>query len=144
MEYKKYKEVAGLLKNMEEEQSEVLRRSPADLSHLWTEGFSLSKEITLKDLMLAFSNVVKNRSREHKVHFVSRDPIPLALKINEIYEIVKNHGSDVFFSGLFTSESSDIELVVTFLAVLELLKMNRITAVQEELFGEIVLAYRGD
>jgi segregation and condensation protein A len=144
MEYKKYKEIADLLKNMEEEQAAVLERSPEDLTPLWPEDFSLSKEITLRELVMAFSDVIKRHRGEPKVHFVSRDPIPLALKIDEIYEMMKHRRTKVFFSRLFTVGSSEAELVVTFLAVLELIKMNKITAVQEELFGEIVMAYRRD
>jgi segregation and condensation protein A len=41
------------------------------------------------------------------------------------------------FSGLITDKSTRIEIVVTFLAMLELIKRYRISAVQSELFGDI-------
>ena len=55
----------------------------------------------------------------------------------------KNHGSPMrsiqrmTFSGLITEKATRIEIVVTFLAMLELIKRYRISAVQNELFGEI-------
>jgi segregation and condensation protein A len=41
------------------------------------------------------------------------------------------------FSGLIAEKATRIEIVVTFLAMLELIKRYRISAVQNELFGEI-------
>ncbi|NOH03494.1 MAG: segregation/condensation protein A [Chloroflexi bacterium] len=41
------------------------------------------------------------------------------------------------FSGLVTDKATRVEIVVTFLALLELIKRYRVTAKQEQLFGDI-------
>ena len=48
------------------------------------------------------------------------------------------------FSGLITDKSTRIEIVVTFLAMLELIKRYHISAVQNELFGEIEFQKMGE
>ncbi|HOA81378.1 MAG TPA: segregation/condensation protein A, partial [Defluviitaleaceae bacterium] len=47
-----------------------------------------------------------------------------------------------FFSRLYDKRTPKIEIITTFLAVLELVKMKRINAVQEKQFGEIVITCR--
>jgi segregation and condensation protein A len=143
VEYKKFKDIALILREKEEEQSKIFKRPPEDLSFLWPEGFSIS-EVTLKDLVMAFSDLMKRKTRENKVHTVLKDPVPLEKKIREVFQVVSRSKAGVFFSRLFDHRRSRVELIVTFLAVLELIKMNRIKAIQERLFGEIVLVYKGD
>jgi segregation and condensation protein A len=48
------------------------------------------------------------------------------------------------FSGLITDKATRVEIVVTFLAMLELIKRYHITAVQTELFGDIEFEKSGD
>jgi segregation and condensation protein A len=81
------------------------------------------------------------KNQEGKLHTVSKDPYPLAKKVKEIYKIIASKSS-VLFSKLFNKKCSKLELIVTFLAILELIKMNKIIAAQERLFDEIVVTSR--
>ena len=49
------------------------------------------------------------------------------------------HESGMTFSGLLSESRTRLEIVVTFLAVLELIKRREIAAEQKETFGEITL-----
>jgi segregation and condensation protein A len=64
-------------------------------------------------------------------------------KIEFITSTMKNI-QRMTFSGLITDKSTRIEIVVTFLAMLELIKRYHISAVQNELFGEIEFEKMGE
>lgn len=140
VEYKKYKEIAEILKEKEEEQRKILKRQPQDLSYLWNGEFTISG-LNFKDLSSIFSSLMKRCHQEEKVHTVSRDPYPLSKRIGEIYKIISKK-SKVLFSKLFHGRYSKQELIVTFLAVLELIKMNKIKAAQERPFDDILMTTR--
>lgn len=142
-EYKKFKAIASILDEMQAEQRAIFKRPPEDMTSWWSEEFTLSEKTTIKDLIEAFSNAMKKHPKEPKSHLVTRDPIPLTSKIRELDRLVKFQRR-VYFSRLFTARSSEAELIVTFLAVLELIKVDKIRAFQQRLFGEIVMEYRGD
>ncbi|MDK2878368.1 MAG: segregation and condensation protein [Thermoanaerobacteraceae bacterium] len=140
VEYKKYKDIAEVLKNREEEQRKLFKRVPEDLSYLWNGEFTISN-VNLENMKFIFSNLIMKKNQEGKLHTVSKDPYPLAKKVKEIYKIIASKSS-VLFSKLFNKKCSKLELIVTFLAILELIKMNKIIAAQERLFDEIVVTSR--
>ena len=107
---------------------------------MWADEIPLS-EITFEDLKLAFKSVMSKKKPEEKVSKITKDPIPLSRKVMEIYRTLKQK-SKIFFSKLYDKKTSKLEIITTFLAVLELVKMKRINAFQEKQFGEIVLTYR--
>lgn len=141
LEYKKYKELSFILKTKEQEQWKIFKRPPEDLSHLWSDDFSLSN-ISLRDLKFSFISIMNNTKSTIEIPKITKDPMPLSTKIREIYKTLRLLNSKVPFSKLYDYKTSRIEIVVTFLAVLELIKMNRILAAQEKQFGEIVLTCR--
>ena len=141
LEYKKYKEISIVLKTKEQEQELIFKRPPEDLSSMWVEDFPLS-EITFEDLKSTFESVMDKKMPEEKVSKITKDPMRLSRKIMEVYRTLKQLKSKVFFSKLYGHKTSKIEKIITFLAVLELIKMNRIFAAQEKQFGEIVLICR--
>ncbi|NLZ52154.1 MAG: segregation/condensation protein A [Thermoanaerobacteraceae bacterium] len=140
LEYKKFKEIAVHLRNKEQGQQLIFKRPPEDLSLMWTYEIPLA-EITFEDLKSAFISVMSKEKPEEKVSKVSRDPMPLSRKVIEVYRMLRQK-SKLFFSRLYEKKTSKVEIIMTFLAVLELVKMNRINAVQEKQFGEIVLTCR--
>lgn len=143
VEYKKFKAISLELKKREEEQALILKKKPEDLSHIWPEDFVLS-DLTLDDLINAFVSLLSKEKPRDETYHVSQDPLPLPIRIKELYKLLKELKKKVFFSQLFGDEASKSEVIVTFLAVLELVKRNKILAAQDRMFGEIALTYRGD
>ncbi|AEE91510.1 Segregation and condensation protein A [Tepidanaerobacter acetatoxydans Re1] len=141
LEYKKFKEISLALKAKEEEQKLILKKPPEDLSYVWATDFSISK-ISLEDLKSSFISVMNKKKPEEKISKITKDSMPLSHKITEVYKTLKRLKSQVRFSKLFSYDASKTEIIMTFLAILELIKMNRILAAQEKQFGEIVLTCR--
>jgi segregation and condensation protein A len=132
--YKRYKEIAGwLVERQENNLRTYLRVAPPpkveaklDLSNLTLEGLLAAAES-------AFS---KSQKKEALGTIISAPRVTIREKIEYITRTMKNI-QRMTFSGLITDKATRIEIVVTFLALLELIKRYKISAVQNELFGDI-------
>ena len=69
---------------------------------------------------------------------IRREPISLEQKVRSVLSYAREH-RHFKFSDVLERESDRLEIVVAFLAVLELMKMGRIHLVQEKLFDEMQL-----
>jgi len=129
LEYQKFKEAAQVLSRREELFSQVhYRFAPA----FDKEDYVL--DASLFDLIEGFRNVLKELPGDVKE--IVYQEIPIEEKIREILDMLE--GKDyVTFRDILARQSSQIALVVCFLAILELIRLKQILARQPELFGEI-------
>ena len=142
VEYKKYKEFASMLKGIEEN-NEIYFKSPEIIDDLEENKDIFFKNITLDGLMHAFSNIVKvheNRYNERSVipKNIDYDEYRIEDKMDDITRLLKLKKSAPL-DAFFTKAESKMELIVIFLAVLELIKERFITVIQYESFGDIFL-----
>lgn len=139
VEYKKFKDAAGQLSLMEMLQGEsfgyggegpVFEKSAADA------GQALA-DVGLFDLLTAFQEVLARASEIPLGHL---KPITWSVpdKMRMIVEMTGEKGH-VAFSHLFQEESPRGEVIVTFLALLELIRMHRILLQQNAPFHEILI-----
>ncbi len=144
IEYKKYKDIAAVLQLKEKNQSKVFKRPPQDLSYLCNnEEFSLTG-VTFADLKSCYLSILKKKNRDKRIHPVSKDPFPLIKKVREVYNILLTYKKNVYFSQLLKkTRKTKLEIIVTFLAILELEKMNKILASQERPFEDIIVEIKG-
>lgn len=97
-------------------------------------------EVSLTDLMSAFAKVLQRATAP--VYEVKAEPWTVEMKVTELRMLLTLR-RQVRFLELFTAEKSKLELVVTFLALLELMRQRCARAVQERSFGDIMIAYHG-
>lgn len=141
--YKQIKEAADNLLVLEQRQQNIFGSSGAilvseeDLKEEKTLG-----EIGLFDLIDAFNEVL---SRTTLPPIGEIEPIKWSVpdKIDMIIRLTSND-KKVRFSELFNEKSPRGEIIVTFLALLELLRLRQITAVQDASFTEIVITQIGE
>jgi len=122
VEYKKYKQAAKVLMgNFENEK--ILIRNDSQI-----------------ELIIAFTRLTKEIDTSiFKVLEIEK--ISIDDKIEEINDyLFKN--DELMFSSLFSGESTKYELIITFLALLELVKMKKILILQHKLFGDIKIIKR--
>ena len=101
-------------------------------------------ELTLEDLILAAREILGgNGSLAPLSQVVSIPRITIRQKINTIIEYLRSSGS-VTFEKLLSVKNNRLEIVVTFLAMLELVKRHIVGANQTALFGEIELHSEGE
>lgn len=126
------------------EAAEALRAREQEMARIYTRGFFAEEPggppplqgLTLEDLVRAFQEVLKE---EWNWREVPREEIPLREKVREISFLLGRSPGGIRFRDLFTRGGSRREVVVTFLALLELMRRGRAVAVQEGLFGEILI-----
>lgn len=135
LEYEKFKEAAEFLRDKETERRKYFNRPAADLGPVET-----YLEASIFDLISAFKTALKDVPKD--IFFeVVKDEFTVEEKIHDLLHIFLEEGK-VSLRKLFTQAKSKVEIVVTFLAILELIKMKEVVAVQDELFGEISITRR--
>lgn len=138
-EYEQFKTVAQLLAELHALQHQHFGRQPgtaaADLG-VETQPAEAPLEVSLADLMGAFGKVLAKATAP--VYEVAAEPWTVEMKVQEL-RVLLSVRHQVRFLELFTLQQTKLELVVTFLALLELMRQRAARAIQERLFGEIII-----
>ncbi|WP_059171005.1 segregation/condensation protein A [Bacillus sp. FJAT-27445] len=148
IEYKKFKEAAHGLKEFEEERSLIYTKAPSDLSEFQKEAITqraLPPTVSLYDMLGAFQKLMRRKRLQKPLATkIARQEISIEKRMDEILDLLSDKAKGVDFYDLFPLPEKDY-IVVTFLAVLELMKRNEIIAEQTENFGgiHIIPAQRG-
>ncbi|MBI5555727.1 MAG: segregation/condensation protein A [Elusimicrobia bacterium] len=132
LDYKRFKEVAKALEIKEIEQQKVFTRPAQKMERIGDEEYII--EASLFDLLDAFKNVLKASNT------MVREIIQEEVRIEERVRIIREKLTEkesLTFEEIFTPESTRMEMVVTFLAMLELIKMKEIRILQTRLFDKI-------
>jgi segregation and condensation protein A len=136
LEYQKYKEAAGKLQERDLLDRDVFVRDglEEDLSTFEEEGPWI--EASLFDLIGAMEDVLKKETSAREAFEVIRERISIQDKIALIMKRVKEE-KGITFTSLFEGMVETYEIVVTFLALLELMRIRALKVLQSQLFGEI-------
>jgi len=134
VEYKKFKEAAARLGEREALQSSLYGRM-AEAEPVAERPLG---EVSVFDLINAFNNVLKRVNKQEDLREIFEENFTVSDKIDLIMKMTAS-GVALAFSELFTDAVSRAEIVVTFLALLELVRIKQIRCVQDEVFGEIEL-----
>ncbi|GAA5346548.1 condensin subunit ScpA [Planifilum fimeticola] len=143
LEYKKYKQLAEVLREFESRRSRVYTRPPADLSAYAQEENPVGN-LTPDDLFQAFVEVLSDRRREPPITRIVREEISVGDRMEELLHLLSENGGTVRFSRLLRRKATREQIVTTFLALLELMKMKRVICRQEQLFDEIIIVAVGE
>lgn len=139
LEYKKMVKAARNFKELEEERSRVFSRPVPDREKEFR-GEPIF-ELNLYEVMKAFREVI-TEFEATSVSEVEPEAFTIEEKIDLILSLIESKGQ-LTFQELFAGSKSRLEVVVTFIALLELMKRTRIKARQEKAFGEIWI-YKSD
>lgn len=134
LEYKKFKEAAGDLFTMEIRQKDVFKRG-ASLFDMPEDSSGSCFEASLFDLITAFNKILKDIPKE-VFYEVIKDEFTVEGKMHDIFHMLVNKPL-LLFSELFANAKTKFEVVTIFLAILELIRLKEIVAVQEMVFGDI-------
>jgi segregation and condensation protein A len=135
IEYKKFKEAASELHARELIQERIFTRDGKTSGQMGDGPLRLA-EVGIFQLINAFQNVIKRVDAREDLREIFGEHFTVADKIDIILQRVAE-GERVRFSELFGEIASRIEVVVTFLALLELIRLRQIQAIQPDPFGEI-------
>ncbi len=138
VEYKQFKDAAGFLEIQELREENIFDAVPPGVIFEQEEPPSVSMEdVSLFDLIAAFNEVLKNAPQE-ELGYVESDRFTVADKIDSILVMTRTRAK-IGFRELLEGMASRNEIICSFLALLELLKLQQVKATQDGRFGEIVI-----
>ena len=138
IEYEKYKEITKDFKKLEEERKTIYTKAPENLNEIFHQKFTNDTDTTIDDLTNAFLEFLKRKNMEK----------PITTRITNKEYSVKKRKSDiknllsqkkkVEFTELFEKYNKSY-IIVTFLAILELVHEEDITITQDSNFSKIII-----
>jgi segregation and condensation protein A len=142
LEYQKFKDAAEELSVLDQLGRDVYTREPDEeeiQKAARDSGIELVHfaEVGIFQLLDAFKDVLE-RAKDTDWHDVTLDRISITEKVSSIMEKMRDKES-ISFMELFEGEMTKMDLIVTFLAILELLRLRIMRAHQAEACGPILL-----
>jgi segregation and condensation protein A len=137
VEYKKFKDAAAQLQALEIRQENSYPRLPVKPEFDSDPG--LKADASLFDLINAVNMVLKRTPQREELRDIFEDKWSVSEKIESLLQALRER-SMLKFSELFANATSRSEVVVTFLALLELIRLKQLIAIQPEAFGEIEIS----
>ncbi len=141
VEYKKFKDAASFLEEQELRQDEVFARGQEE-TRIEADPEAALRDVSLFDLLAAFQTALQRIPAED-LRDIAAERFTVADKIGDLLARLRDHASFSFLD-LIRPMRSRAELVCTFLAILELIRLRQIRVGQESHFGDILIERRDD
>ena len=142
LEYQRYREAAQSLGDRPRLGRDVFTREPGSEGVEPDENERPQVRVTMWQLLEAFRRVLA-RSQPDPVHEVQAEGVTLRERVQTVLQTLSVARS-VTFESLFADDAPRGFVIVTFLALLELVKMGAVVAVQEEELGDILIVLAVD
>lgn len=139
LEYRHFRAVAEELRRFEHAQKRVFIRSLAGEKAVLVnpkEDVALSG-VTLPGLMQAFERILAERERQPQD--VTPDDFTVQDKMKAVLAALRGKQEGLVFCGLFSKAAGLSEIIVTFFALLELVRLRKITVWQSGPLGELMV-----
>ncbi len=130
LEYERYRDAALSLERKEILERDVFTRKVAE------DGEDEELELSIFELIEALQQVLRRSSHE-LIHEITLERISIEEKITEILDKLAAAGGEVEFMSLFAGDAIKEVIIITFLALLELVKMRMIKVYQRKAFRPI-------
>ncbi len=142
LEYRQFKEAAGVLNEHQDRSADVFYHPAIENWDEETNGVEtldtrLAGNLNLWDLLQAFKFTL-DRAADDFDRTVERETISIEDRMDDILGNLKKR-KNLFFSSLFQEDLSRSFLIITFLALLELIRQSRVVFEQTDTLGEIWL-----
>ncbi|MCI0748271.1 MAG: segregation/condensation protein A [Verrucomicrobia subdivision 3 bacterium] len=139
VEYKKFKDAAAQLQTLEARQENVFPRLPVRPTFEEQTPTATRPNVSIFDLLNAVNAVLKRINEREDLRDIFEDKWTVSEKIEELRRLLLEHET-IRFSELFARAESRYEVVVIFLALLELIRLKQFVCSQAEQFGEIEIS----
>lgn len=140
-EYKKYKEISQKLREREERYSNIYHKLPDELIDENEKKNKILVDGNPHDLIKVLIRLLKNERStifRERVYPIRRQAVTIQQRIRELRKLF-SITSECRFTELFRDKYDRSNIIITFLALLEMLKDNQISIYQNKQFGEIII-----
>lgn len=138
LDYKKFKNAAEYLQQRQDGKiNRVFYRSSAV-------DFQAASEFAAETAMLfrAYQTLMRDYNRNEEAYQLPQSDINISDKMEEILKLLQCSPEGIIFQDLFATVGSVREALALFLALLELLRLQEVQALQGQAFGEIIVSLR--
>lgn len=138
--YKRYKSVTKEFKDLELTRKMVFTKEPDNLNRYIIEEVKYG-ELGVSDLIDAFNNLMKRKELDKPLATkITKKELSVSEKVNKIKNILKNK-KKIRFEEIFEVPTKE-EVIISFLSILEMVKKNEITLIQDKNFSNIVISLK--
>jgi segregation and condensation protein A len=134
LEYQAYKEASGTLREREEVWANIFSRPPMDRDEIEAEPELYLFDVNIFDLMGALKKIMSKVSPE--AIKITRETLTVKDRIAMILDKMESEHT-MRFDALFEEDTTRVQIIVTFLALLEILRLGLVRAYQDKEFGTI-------
>lgn len=138
-EYDKFQKVVDYLKEREGAQNNIYFPT---IENNDKEGSVEIQKVDLADLLTSLEKVLQNKKKEDFIPFKERN-FTIATKMKEIINLLKGIKEGLSFDYLMERAQSKLEIIVIFLALLELIYLKKIRCYQNKSFDKIMFNLKG-
>ncbi|MBF2629714.1 segregation/condensation protein A [Listeria seeligeri] len=145
MEYKRFKEAAKELKEKEAERSFYFSKPPMDLAE-YDDGSNVAElDVSLNDMLSAFNKMLRRKKLNKPLHTrITSQEISIDDRMDSVMgKLQKQQNHRLRFEELFEEQTKE-QLVVTFLAILELMKRKLVEIEQVASFADLYVLGKGE
>ncbi|MBP1969652.1 segregation and condensation protein A [Virgibacillus natechei] len=144
IEYRKYKEAADKLKKIEINANQLFTRPPFSSEKLKLDNQPVVQgNVSVYEMLSALGKMMERKKWNEPLDTkIKRAEISIEYKMEEVLQLVKDSKKGISFDQLFTYKSRS-HIVVTFMALLELMKANEIYCKQQQQLDVLYVFYRG-
>jgi segregation and condensation protein A len=136
IQYQRFKEAAEILKDFELDRQKVFTGAARNIEVDYAPF--LLKDVQPVDLLGALSRILAEVGEgEEDVTTITRRRISVRMRMTEIWRKVCDAGQGVLFDELFDEDKDRADVVITFLAILELLRLQKVKVKQKRNFDHI-------
>lgn len=141
IQHQKIKKLSKLMEEKEQETEWVVERKKDQRMLPFDDDDNLWHEVEVWELVKSFSSIMKNINSEKIVNLF--EEVSVNEKITLMNELIENQGN-IMFTDLLINPDSILEIVCSFLALLEQVKLKAVRVFQNRLFGDIRISRRDE
>ena len=134
IEYQKFKKLSEIMSDKEKESEWIIERTSNQRNLPFVNDDELWEEIDIWDLLQTFSSIISNLSNEQILDIY--EEVTLNEKITLMTEMLEKN-QEILFTELIKNNTSVMEFVCSFLAILDSVKNKIISVYQNRMFGDI-------
>lgn len=142
IEYQKFKKAANSLEEREAESNQIFTRSPSVFEEVPENEPVVRGDISIYDMIGALNNLFKRKEWDRPLDTkITRMEIPLEQRMADLLNVVRHSKQGIAFEDLFSYRSKS-QIVITFIALLELLKSNDVYCKQTKHFSALYIYHQ--
>ena len=136
LEYRKFKQISTVMEEMRQQRELFFTRLPQEFAV----EVPMRTGLKLDDLLAAFAAVWESSIDEYEV--VSREEFSVQDKMYDIIHLLYKQQGKIEFTQVVIRKGTRSEIIAAFLALLELIKLQRVLVSQQESFAPIYITLK--